>query len=219
MIDATRTAAASPPRSVVAGQLDPEGRAVAVARVDADPPVHPADELAADVEAEAGAADTAVQMGFETVELLEDPLLLVRRDTVTAVRDLEAYCAASGEDAQRHGIAAVLESVFEQVDQNLSKLLGIAGCGSRTGFDIDADAGRIEIPRGGFGHPSGIDHSARDGYPAGVDLAREQNLFHERGETRRFGVDQLEEPLAHDRIDRSSAQCLRGAVDRRNRRP
>src|SRR5262249_55894693 len=62
-------------------QLDPERRADAERRLDVDLAPHPPQELAADVEAEAGAADAPPEVRVEAVELLEDPLLLVERDS------------------------------------------------------------------------------------------------------------------------------------------
>ena len=71
-------------------QLERERRAAAGLRLDADPAAHPPDELARDVEAEAGAADTAREVRVEPEELLEDPLLLGGRDPETAVAHREA---------------------------------------------------------------------------------------------------------------------------------
>src|SRR5207248_1656845 len=61
-------------------QLDGERRAATAVRSHPDPAVHPVHELAADVEAEAGAADTARELRVEAEELLEDARLLRRRD-------------------------------------------------------------------------------------------------------------------------------------------
>src|SRR3954462_2615820 len=68
------------------GDLDVERRASAVAvALDPDAAVEAADELAADVEAEAGAADAAGHVRIESVELLEDAPALARRDPEAAV--------------------------------------------------------------------------------------------------------------------------------------
>src|SRR4051812_27349232 len=66
------------------GQLDRERRAAGI-RLDADRPVHAGHELAADVEAEACAADAAAHVRVEADELLEDPLLLALRDAGAAI--------------------------------------------------------------------------------------------------------------------------------------
>src|SRR5207237_8542158 len=58
-------------------QLDREGRATARRRVDPDAAVHPLDELPADVESQAAAADAVRLRRVEAVELLEDPLVLL----------------------------------------------------------------------------------------------------------------------------------------------
>ena len=71
-------------------QLDRERRAAPPVGGDPDPAVHAVHELAADVEAEAGAADAAGQVRVEPEELLEDSRLLGRRDAETLVFDAEA---------------------------------------------------------------------------------------------------------------------------------
>src|ERR1700675_3021569 len=75
-------------------QLDGERRAASPVRGDPDTAVHAVHELAADVEAEAGAADAAGQVRVEPEELLEDSRLLCLRDAETLVFDLEADPAA-----------------------------------------------------------------------------------------------------------------------------
>src|SRR5205814_2299896 len=57
-------------------ELGGERRAAAGGGVDADPAADAADELAGDVEAEPGAADAALHVRIDAVELLEDPPLL-----------------------------------------------------------------------------------------------------------------------------------------------
>ena len=71
-------------------QLEREGRAARPAPTRPDPAAHAADDLAADVEAEAGAADAAREVRVEAEELLEDPLVLGGRDAEPAVADGEA---------------------------------------------------------------------------------------------------------------------------------
>src|SRR5919198_750715 len=71
------------------GELEHEGGALALLRVDPDPAVHLPDELLADVEAQAGAAHAPGQVSIEPVELLEDPHLLVNGYAETLVGDGE----------------------------------------------------------------------------------------------------------------------------------
>src|SRR6266536_3945517 len=71
-------------------KLDRERRALALARLEPDATVHPSDQLARDVEAEARAADAARELRVEAVELLEDPLLLGRRHAEPTIANLEA---------------------------------------------------------------------------------------------------------------------------------
>src|SRR5207342_3025001 len=72
------------------GQLDDERRPLAECRFDPDLSVHAPDELAADVEAEAGAADAASHVRVEPIELLEDPPVLRGWDPEAFVDDREA---------------------------------------------------------------------------------------------------------------------------------
>src|SRR5215210_6757960 len=65
-------------RVLWSGQLDEERRAAARRRIDPDAPVHAPDELAADVETEAGPADAPGEARVEPVELLEDALVVAR---------------------------------------------------------------------------------------------------------------------------------------------
>src|SRR5262245_16756967 len=68
-------------------ELGDERRPARAARLDPDPAAHPVEELTADVEAEARAADTAREVGVEAIELLEDPHVLGGRDAETLVPD------------------------------------------------------------------------------------------------------------------------------------
>src|SRR5947209_2380723 len=64
-----------------------EERRPALTREQADPAAHPQDELAGDVQPEAGAADTARLGGIEAVELLEHAVALGRGDPFSLVAD------------------------------------------------------------------------------------------------------------------------------------
>ena len=110
-----------------ARELDEEGRALAELRLDPDLPVHPAHELAADVEAEAGAADAAGHVGIEAVELLEDPPVLGRGDAEPGVGDREADRAVAVRDRERDrpALGRVLDRVVDEVDEHLVELAGV----------------------------------------------------------------------------------------------
>src|SRR6184192_1747005 len=75
-------------------QVDVERRALALARGDPDASLHATDELAADVEPEAGAPDASPLLRVDAVELAEDPLLLGSRDADALVPngDTHAVC-------------------------------------------------------------------------------------------------------------------------------
>src|SRR6266542_7130778 len=76
-------------------QLEQEGRALVVLRLDPDAAAHSADQLLADVEPEPGAPHAAHHVRVDAVELLEDPLLLLGRDSEALVANVEADVRAS----------------------------------------------------------------------------------------------------------------------------
>src|SRR4030095_14112954 len=94
-----------------------------------DPAVHPADELAADVEAEPGSADAAVEVGVEAIELLEDAVAVADRDAQALVLDDEAGDALAGLDPDADGPACgrVLHRVVDEVRQHLAHLVRVGG--------------------------------------------------------------------------------------------
>src|SRR4051812_11622569 len=104
--------------------LDVEGRSGAAVGFDPDAALDAAHELAADVEAEAGAADAAAHVGVEAVELLEDPPLLARGDPEAGVRDREADVAFARleRDVDRAAVGRVLDGVLDQVRDHLPEL-------------------------------------------------------------------------------------------------
>ena len=81
-------------------QIDDEDRALSLLRADREAASHPANELAADVEAEPGAADAARELGIDAVELAEDPPLLEGRDADPFVADSDANAAIARRDRE-----------------------------------------------------------------------------------------------------------------------
>ena len=65
-------------------------RSARSARLDPDPATHPLEELTADVQAKAGAADPTGEVRVKAIELLEDPHVLGPRDAEALVLDGEA---------------------------------------------------------------------------------------------------------------------------------
>src|SRR5204863_5156707 len=92
------------------GELEEERRADAGLGVDADLPVHPPDELAADVEAQSGAAGDVRLVRVVPVELLEDRVLLRERDAEPLVADLNAN--SNGSLLRRHDHLAASRRVL-----------------------------------------------------------------------------------------------------------
>ena len=87
------------------------------------------DELAADVEAEAGAADAAGQVGVEPEELLEDPGLLGGWDAEATVADADPYTVARPQKGHANvpAVRGVLDRVFDEVREDSAQLVGV-GC-------------------------------------------------------------------------------------------
>src|SRR6266568_4462373 len=85
--------------------------------------------LAADVEAEPGAADAAGEVRIESEELLEDPRLLGRGDSEAAVVDADPNAAAGSceRDAHAPAVGRVLDGVVDEVGQHLTELFRICG--------------------------------------------------------------------------------------------
>src|SRR2546430_11623897 len=110
------------------GELEHERRAAARLRLDADLAAHPSRQLAADVEAEAGSARRLRQVRIDPVELLEDRLLLARRDADAPVGDgqpdVPGFLAEG--DGDRAARRRVLAGAVEQADQDLRDAVAVA---------------------------------------------------------------------------------------------
>src|SRR5206468_5445475 len=90
---------------------------------------HAADELAADVETEPGAADAAGQLRIDAVELAEDPPLLERRDPDSLVADGQPHAAVAPRHRDPHPAAGggIFDRVVDKVEQHLPELVRIRG--------------------------------------------------------------------------------------------
>src|SRR3954451_9281991 len=172
------------------GQLEGEGRALARLRLDPDAPVHRLDELAADVQAEARSADAPPLVGIQSIELVEDPLLLAYRDAEALILDAEAkpvaHCSEPHLDSPPG--RRVLDRVVEQIEQHLARALAIPMRLRHHRRHDNVDRRLLPHPRPPYGHDSPHDllwvervrdHAER---PA-VELGRDQDLLDEVGET------------------------------------
>src|SRR5919198_4140169 len=106
-------------------ELEEEGRALAFGGRDPDAHVHPLHELAADVEPEPGASYPAGQVRVESVELLEDPPLLVERDADPLVTygEADAPLLRLDADLDRAAVERVLHGVLDEVGEHLAHLV------------------------------------------------------------------------------------------------
>src|SRR5436309_5912670 len=121
-------------------ELEDEGRAFPGVRLDPDLPAHPLDEPLADVETEAGPAHALSHLGVEAVELLEDPLLLMRGDSESLVAHAEPHRVVVRLEADFDlTLAGVLDRVLDEVDEHLPQLVRIRGDGRRTVRMLDVD--------------------------------------------------------------------------------
>src|SRR6185312_13356687 len=82
--------------------LHMEDRAAPVVRLDPDSPMHAADELAGDVEAQPSAPDSTSHVRIDAVELFEDAALLGGGDAEPLVGDGEPHILAGGLQADAH---------------------------------------------------------------------------------------------------------------------
>src|SRR4029079_11582894 len=110
-------------------QLDRERGGSPTVGDDPDPAVHALDELAADVEAEAGAPDAAREVGVEPEELLEDARLLPGRDPEALVLDADpgAVSRLAQQDPHAAAVRRVLDRVVDEVRQHLAQLARAGG--------------------------------------------------------------------------------------------
>src|SRR5438552_15612949 len=97
------------------------------AGLDPDPSAHPFEQLAADVKAQACAADAASQVGIEAVELLEDAAVLGGRDSEALVPHREAQARARERDVDLDAPAPgrVLDGVFGEGRDDLANLVRV----------------------------------------------------------------------------------------------
>src|SRR5437868_9827909 len=104
-------------------QRDGERRARSRLRADREGAAHLRDDLARDEQAETGAADSAGHRCVQPVELLEDPLLLGRRNPGPFVAHVDAD--ARGFVAHGHVYAVrlerVLDRILDEVDEHLAQ--------------------------------------------------------------------------------------------------
>src|SRR5881396_2094408 len=108
-VDASLGASSSPFGPLLTGKrlgsrrnLHIEDRAAPLVGLDPDSPMHAADELAGDIEAQSGAPDSAGHVGIDPVKLLEDAGLLGRRDAEPLVGDGEPHVLARRLEADAH---------------------------------------------------------------------------------------------------------------------
>ena len=86
-----------------------------------DRPVHPSDQLAADVQPEAASSDARQHVRVGAIELLEDATLGVAGDAEPLVGDLDPHDAVVLRQPNVHRSAAgrVLDRVVDEVHEHL----------------------------------------------------------------------------------------------------
>ncbi len=178
-------------------QLDEECRTISPARFDPDAASHASDQFAADVETETGAADSPGRVRIQAVELLEDPLLLGLRNTDALVTNRYAKVSPTRLelDLDTAGAKRILDCVAHEVREHLPELVTVCGdCGNRGGrHELERELLWSVCARG-LDDPAcdvrDVDLLACENEPAGVDLAREQDV-----------VDEIDKPLGLVRDD------------------
>ena len=208
------------------GSSTTKRRAFAELRLDPDRPVHPADELAADVEAEAGAADPTGHVRIEAVELLEDPAVLGGGDPEPAVVDREADRTVAVRDRERDepALGRVLDRVVDEVDEHLPELAGVRDDVRdrlrRAQLELDRRRGDASGPprRPPDASSTGSQLSIVTGSLAGVETPGDEQVVDDRPEPVGLGCDHAEQLVADLR---ARARCLcagSSAPSRRSRR-
>src|SRR5262249_22451447 len=209
-------------------QLEQERRAFAGLRLQPDVAAHAADELVADVEAEPGTADAAGHLRVDAVELLEDAALLVDGDPEALVANVEDHVALVRLDADldHAAIRRVLDRVLDEVDEHLPDLVAVGLDERHAVGDAVTDlharrgvrAGRLDDALDQLG---GVEGLRLEVEPAGVELARQQNLVDDPAKALGLVGDQRDEAVTAALVEGEvvSEQRLRGAVDGGQRRP
>src|SRR5438067_13536627 len=106
-------------------ELEKERRALVAVRLDPDATAHAADQLLADVEAEAGPSHAPDHLRVGAVELLEDPVLVLGRNPKPLVLHGEANGAVVLVDLDLDvaALGRVLDRVLDEVDEHLASLV------------------------------------------------------------------------------------------------
>src|SRR5215204_3080747 len=190
------------PRRLGARELEVKRRALTGLGTDADAAAHPADELAADVQPQPGAARDLSLVWVRAVELLEDRPLLGRRDSDPLVLDLDprAGRGATRGDGDRSAAWRVLDRVVDQVEEHLLDPVAVA---HRGGVGVDLRGQRDRPGQLSTHRLDGTANDLREVEPltidrkvATIETARQEHLLGDLSEPRRLRVDHLEELLA-----------------------
>ena len=178
---------------------DPERRALAENRLDRDGAAVHLDEPLRDREAKPGAALLAGRAAVDLLELLEDALLVVRRDARPGVahRDVEEAVGGAGRDLDR-ALVGELDRIADEVQQHLRQPPLVAAADRqpllhlrrereplRLGERLRAREDRLhDLPDGVI--------VKREGELAGLDLRQVEHVVDEPEEVAAVGLDALQ---------------------------
>src|SRR5581483_11767179 len=123
------------------GDAEPEGAAPPFLAFDADPALVLLDDVAADREAEAGAALLPVIGSIHLPEALEDLVAELRRDAAPLVLDahFDPAVLLNARDSYLAAAGRKLDGIREQVDQHLHQPVAVGQHGDFSRKDIDPD--------------------------------------------------------------------------------
>ncbi|KFB67338.1 MAG: hypothetical protein CAPSK01_003256 [Candidatus Accumulibacter vicinus] len=126
-------------------QVHREATATLGRALDIDPAAQQFDELAADRQAQAGAAVLACAAAIDLLEGVEDGSDLVGRDADAAVDDVETQPPVLGAQHEPHRpLIGELDGVRQQVGQDLGQQATVtADDRRRCGFDLDGESDRL----------------------------------------------------------------------------
>src|SRR5215208_1220065 len=187
----------------IRGHFEQKQRTRTRGGIEPEPPSHPLNELAADVQPEAGSNDSALHLHVRSVELLEDPLPFLLGDPGPFVRDAEDDGLPGALDGHPDRTTrCVLERVVDQVLKHLARPRRIAdGVGRFRLLELN--------PRRRVPHPlllrdvlrqrNRIEALAHERQPVGLEPARDEHVLDDPDQVLRLLAhrgEELRTPLA-----------------------
>src|SRR5712691_5154598 len=205
-------------------QLEPKGRALTLDALEADAAAVRFDDLAADCEPEACAADLARVRRVDAKELVEHVALLLGRDTEPGIPDGDAGEAAVrlGRELYAPALGRVLDRVREEVADDLGDPVAFSEDDQRLPREdrnelVHGALGRVQLYLAGEDFRQ-VERLERQREVPLLDALQVEEVVDQRGQTATLAVDDLEVPLPRLLVDVVTKEQLRESQHPRQRR-